>query len=1123
MKCPRCQQDNAPNVRFCSHCGTNLAVACGSCGAALPAGARFCPQCGQAVAADLAAPVRSPAPAMYTPRHLAEKILTSKAALEGERKEVTVLFADLKGSMELLVDRDPEEARTILDPVLERMMEAVHHYEGTVNQVMGDGIMALFGAPLAHEDHAVRACYAALRMQDSVRKYADEVRRSHAAVVKMRVGLNSGTVVVRAIGNDLHMDYAAVGQTTHLAARMEQLADPGAIVITPDTLALCEGYVEVKSLGPVPVKGLAHPLEVYEVTGAGPARTRLQAAVRRGLTRFVGRDAELEQLRRAQELASTGHGQVAAIVGAAGVGKSRLVYELTHSHRLQGWSVLESASVSYGKATSYLPVIDLLKSYFKIQNRDDVREVREKVTGKLLTLDESLRPTLPALLTLLEAPVDDAAWQKLDPNERRQRTLDSVRRLMLREARVQPLLLVFEDLHWIDSETQALLDGLVDSLESAGVLLLVNYRPDYQHAWGGKAYYRELRLEALPAESAGELLDALLGEDAGLAPLKLLLVKSGNPFFLEETVRTLVETKALVGERGRYRLTQPVQAIQVPPTVQAMLAARVDRLPPKQKRLLQVASVVGKDVPFALLQAVADLPDEDLRRGLDHLQAAEFLYETRLFPDHEYTFKHALTHEVTYASLLYERRRITHAQIMEALETLYVARLIEHVERLSHHAVRGEMWDKALHYLRQAGLKALDRSAYREAAGYYEQALDALSHLPETRDMREQAIDLRLALRSALLPSSDSGRILACLREAEALAVALDDPRRLGQISGFLSVHFRNRGAYDEAIAAAQRALTLGTTGGDVVRQALANLFLGATHWAQGHYRRAIDCLGQTVAALDGARQYERFGQANLPAVQSRAFLAVCYAELGMFAEGIALGEQGLQIAEAVGHPSSLMWADYGIGLLALRQGHLSRALARLEQAMGIGREANLPLFVPRMAAALGEAYELDGRAADAAPLLTRAMEQTMAPEMIGFQALCRLPLGKAHVLAGRLEEAHAHAEQALALAHAHQERGNEAYALRLLGEIHSHRDPPEGEEAEHRYRQAMALATELEMRPLLAHCHLGLGQLYRQADNRQEAEDHLTTAATMYREMDMRFWPEQVEAAISRTSARSR
>ena len=390
MRCPRCEAENPTGMKFCGQCAAPLAAVCPFCGASNPPGHKFCGQC----AGSLGIPQESrfSAPKSYTPKHLADKILTSKAALEGERKQVTVLFADLKGSMELLADRDPEEARKLLDPVLERMMEAVHRYEGTVNQVMGDGIMALFGAPLAHEDHAVRGCYAALRMQESVRKYAEEVRHSHAAVVKNRVGLNSGEVVVRAIGSDLHMDYTAVGQTTHLAARMEQLADPGAIVITPETLALVEGYVEVKSLGSVPVKGLADAVEIYEVTEAGPARTRLQATARRGLTRFVGRDAELEQLRRAQQLAGGGHGQVAAIVGEAGVGKSRLVYEFTHSHRLQGWLVLESASVSYGKATSYLPVIDLLKGYFKIQDRDDLREIREKVTGKLLTLDRALEP-----------------------------------------------------------------------------------------------------------------------------------------------------------------------------------------------------------------------------------------------------------------------------------------------------------------------------------------------------------------------------------------------------------------------------------------------------------------------------------------------------------------------------------------------------------------------------------------------------------------------------------------------------------------------------------------------------------------------------------------------------------
>src|SRR6266704_2119889 len=583
MQCPRCQAENRAGRRFCAECGAPLALPCSSCGFSNEPEEKFCGGCGTPLTTaprPPEPPVR--APQSYTPGYLAEKILTAKSALEGERKQVTVLFADLKGSMELLADRDPEEARQLLDPVLERLMAAVHRYEGTVNQVMGDGIMALFGAPVAHEDHAVRACYAALHMQEAIGRYAEELRRQQGLDVQIRVGLNSGEVVVRAIGSDLRMDYTAVGQTTHLAARMEQLARPGTTLLTADTLRLVEGYVEVTPLGPVPVKGLPEPVEVYELLRAGPVRSRLQAAVARGLTRFVGREAELEHLRQALARTGAGQGQVVAGVGEAGVGKSRLLYEFTRSHHTHDWLLLASNSVSYGKATAYLPVLDLLKGYFQIEPQDDARRLREKVTGKLLTLDRALEPTLQALLALLEVPVEDPQWQAFDPPQRRQRTLEAVKRLLLRESQEQPLCLVFEDLHWIDAETQALLDSLVESLPTARLLLLVNYRPEYQHGWGSKTYYTQVRLDPLPPESAEVLLQAVLGDDAGLQPLtqRLIVQTQGNPFFLEESVRTLVETQVLVGERGAYRLAQALPAIQVPATVQAVLAARIDRLPP---------------------------------------------------------------------------------------------------------------------------------------------------------------------------------------------------------------------------------------------------------------------------------------------------------------------------------------------------------------------------------------------------------------------------------------------------------------------------------------------------------------------------------------------------------------
>ena len=473
--------------------------------------------------------------------------------------------------------------------------------------------------------------------------------------------------------------------------------------------------VHVNSLGPVPVKGLAEPVEVFELIGASAIRRRLQAFTSRGLTRFVGRQTEIDALGQALERAGTGHGQVVALVGEPGVGKSRLVYEFTHSHRTRDWLTLESASVSYGKATPYLPVIDLLKNYSKIDDRDDPRTIREKVTGQVLTLDEGfVTPSRPC--SCFWTPCRRTALRTLDPLQRRQRTLEAIKRLLLRESQVQPLLLVFENLHWIDSETQALLDSLVESLPTARLLLLVNYRPEYQHGWGSKTYYTQLRLDPLPPASAEALLQALLGDDPSLVPLKRLLIErtEGNPFFLEESVRALVETGVLVGERGAYRLAKSLESLQVPATVHAVLAARIDRLPPEEKRLLQTAAVIGTEVPFALLQAIGELPEEELRRGLGHLQAAEFLYETSLFPELEYTFKHALTHEVAYGSLLQERRRALHARIVEALEALAPERVAEQVERLAHHALRGEVWDKAVVYCRQAGARVFDRAAFRE-------------------------------------------------------------------------------------------------------------------------------------------------------------------------------------------------------------------------------------------------------------------------------------------------------------------------------------------------------------------------------------------------------------------------
>ncbi len=1032
---------------------------------------------------------------------------------------MTVLFADLRGSMELLADRDPEEARKILDPVLERLMEAVHRYEGTVNQVLGDGIMALFGAPIAHEDHAVRACYAALGMQEAIRRYTEAIRRSYGIEVQIRVGLNSGEVVVRAIGNDLHMDYSAIGQTTHLAARMEQLALPGSIRLTAETLKLAEGFIIVNPLGPIPVKGLAEPVEVFDLIGASPTRTRMQAAAARGLTRFVGRQAELEALRQALDKARAGHGQVIALVGEPGVGKSRLVWEFTHSHRTQGWLLLESSSVSYGKATPYLPVRDLLKAYFQVEDRDDHRKIREKVTGKLLALDRVLEPTLPAFLTLLDVPVEDPQWQALDPPQRRQRTLEAVKRLLLRESQVQPLIVVFEDLHWIDSETQALLDSLIESLPTVRILLLVNYRPEYQHSWGSKTYYTQLRLDPLPPESAEELLQALLGDGVGLQPLKQLLIErtEGNPFFLEESVQTLIETQVLVGERGAYRLAEALPTVQVPATVQAVLAARIDRLPFEEKRLLQSAAVIGKDVPFPLLQAIVEMPEEALRHGLTHLQAAEFLYETSLFPDLEYTFKHALTHEVAYQSLLQERRRPLHARIVEAIERLYPDRLIEHVERLGYHAFRGEVWGKAVIYLRQAGAKAFERSANREAVAYFEQALKALAHLPEARETLEQAIDLRFDLRTALVPLGELQRALRDLHDAEGLARTLGDQRRLGWVSVYMSHYLWLTGRPTEVRTFAENALAVAEALGDFPLRVAANHYLGAACYLAGDYQQAKDFFLRNVELLEGDRIRERCGLTGFPAVMSRWLLAESLANKGEFEEGVVHAQEGIRIAEALDHAFSLILACWGLAYLHYKWGDLGPAVPLYERAFGLSQERNVPFLAAFTGWRLGHMYAVSGRLAEGLALLEQALTALESMGLVGaFHSAVVVHLGESYVLAGRLEDALAFTGRALTLARERGERGYEACALRLLGEIVTHLDPPEVKKAEDHYRQALALADELGMRPLLAHCHLGLGTLYAKMGRLEQARAELSTAIELYRSMEMTFWLIRTEAALT-------
>ncbi len=1030
------------------------------------------------------------------------------APRSAERKQLTVLCCNLADLSTLPSRGDPEELQAVMAAFHRCCAEVIGRFGGEVDTLLADGVLAYFGYPQVHEDDAERGIRAGLALTTAM----SSLGRAPA----IRIGIASGLVVVgELLGKGAVQEHSAVGEALVLAEQLQSLAAANEVVIAESTRRLAGGRFNYRDLGLAEAKGFSEPVHGWRVTGVSAAASRFEVRRGAGLSPLAGREDELKLLSRRWEQAAHGEGQVVALVGEPGVGKSRLVYEFTRSHHTQDWLLLEGASVSYGRASAYRPVIDLLKAYFGIEDRDDERTIREKLTGKLLALDEALKPDLVPLVALLEVAVDDAHWGSLDPAQKRLRTLDACKRLLLREAQVQPVTLVFEDLHWVDGETQALLDALVESLPTARLLLLTVYRPEYAHRWGSKTYYTQLRLDPLTGKNAHELLRTLLGTHPSVQPLFALLIErtEGNPLYLEESIRTLAETGELQGSRGAYRLSAALTSIRIPATVQAILAARIDRLAPADKRLLQAAAVIGKDVPHSLLQALAELPEEVVRQRLATLQAGEFLYEKMVFPDFEYTFKHALTQEVTYGSLLGDRRRQIHTQIVGAMERLYSDRLGEHVARLGQHALRGEAWEKAVLYLQQAGVKASDRSANREAVVWFEQALAALTHLPETRETIEQAIDLRVDLRNSFMPLSEVERMFESLREAEVLADKVDDPRRRSALSSLMAYALFARGNFEGALESARRALAIATSLKDLSLEVTANNYLAYPYWGLGDYRAAITVFQRNVVALQGDLLRERFGLAAPPSILSRVWLVLCLSELGEFGEGIARADESIRIAEMVDRGWALAMASWGVGYLHCRKGELDEAIAALERFVGECRHRDLPMLSPIAASLLGYAYVLSGRLSEALPLLEEAVEQTAAK---GIMMLYIDWLGEGYLLAGRVDEATRLARRALELARELKGRGYEARALRLCGEVASRRDPPDVEQANTSYHQALTLAGDLEMRPLVAHCHIGLGKLYAKTGRREEAKERLAVGTAIYREMDMRFWLEKALAELT-------
>jgi class 3 adenylate cyclase/predicted ATPase len=1028
--------------------------------------------------------------------------LEARGNADGERKTITALFADLKGSTALIEGLDPEEARAIIDPALQIMMDAVHRYEGYVAQALGDGIFALFGAPIAHEDHPQRALYAALRMQEEMRRYSDTLREKGYTPLLMRVGVNTGEVVVRSIHKeDLHTDYVPVGRSTNIAARMEQLAAPGSILVTEQTYKLTAGYFEFKPLGKTQIKGVEEPLNVYEVVGAGPLRTRLQVAARRGLTRFIGRYPEMEQLRRALEQAKAGQGQIVGVMGEPGVGKSRLFYEFKLTSQ-SGCLVLEAFSVSYGKASPYLPVLELLKSYFDLTLADDERKRREKVGGKVLMLDRSLEDTLPYLFSLLGLEDPTASLQQMDPQIRRRRTFDALKRLLLRESLNQPLMLLFEDLHWIDSETQGVLHVLSESVASARILLLVTYRPEYRPDWGQKTYYTQLRLAPLGKEEADELLTFLLGNDASLKALKPLILEKteGTPFFMEEVVQTLVEERTLLGERGNYRLEKARTELHISPTVQGVLTARIDRLAPEEKAFLHSLAVIGRQFSLSLVRQVVTQPEEELYRLLSSLQNKEFLYEQPAFPEVEYIFKHALTQEMAYSSLLQDQRKILHERTAQAIEALYRATLDEHYSELAHHYSRSGKTEKAIEYLHLAGQQAVQRSANAEAISHLTTALELLKTLPDIPERTQQELTLQIALGPALIATKgqaapDVGKAYTRARE---LGQQVGEPSRLFPVLHGLWAFFVTRAELKAAHELGEQLLSLAQRSQDPTLLLEARRALGETCFWRGEFVSAREQTAQSLALYD-PRQHRSlvFLYAEDPGVVCRGFAAWGLWFLGYPDQALKKIHETLALAQELSHPFSL-----AVGLMnacivySLRQ-EWQAAQERAEALIVLATEQGFTLWLAWVTILRGWALAEQGRGEEGIAQMSQGIGAWRATGAELLRPHFLALLAEAYGKAGQAEEGLAALAEALEVVDKSGERFYEAELYRLKGTLtlQSQVSSPKSQvqkEAEECFQRAIEIARRQQAKSLELRAVMSLSRLWQQQGKREEARQLL-------------------------------
>ena len=1038
MRCSACSHENRSGARFCGECAAPLAavVTCGGCGGRNPVGQKFCDACGRTLAAasTKARDVRS-----YTPAHLAEKILTSRSALEGERKHVTVLFADVQGSMDLAETVDAEQWHHILDRFFAILSEGIHRFEGTINQFTGDGVMALFGAPIAHEDHALRACRAALALSEDLARYATELRRTRGLNFSVRMGLNSGEVVVGKIGDDLRMDYTAQGRSVGLAARMQQLAPPDRTYLTEATAKLVAGYFELGDLGEFTIKGVREPVRVYDLRGVGLMRTRLDVSRARGFSRFVGREAESRLLADALERALGGEGGVVALVADAGVGKSRLTHEITESARARGAAVHVARAVPHGREVPLLPVHELLRSYFAINERDADAEARRKIAGTLILLDPALRDELPLVFEFMGIPDPDRPGPRLDPEARSRAIFSLVRRVVAARSRREPAVLVFEDLHWIDDASEAFLANLAPAIAGTRTLVAVNFRPEYRAAWLEESSARVVPLAPLAEAATAELLADLLGADPSVRELapRIAARTGGNPFFVEEVVQSLAESGCLGGARGAYRVIRETSDLAIPTTVHGVLASRIDRLSDAEKDLVQQAAVIGKEVPLPVLVHVSGRSALEVEGTLRRLVSARFVYEQSFFPETVYAFQHPLTQEVAYHSQLSERRAKTHGAVARALEAADPERVDLIAGLVAHHwEAAGEPLEAA-RWTRRAAEWEEERNL-AEAVRHWKKVRDLCARLPETPETMQLGLLSRAGIIGLGIWHGDPENETAALFEqGRDIARRLGDVRALALLEAAYSGALSSAGDVDAALRHSLEGARLAELSGDEGVRLSLRAPLVYAHEIAGDI---VEALRLTEDALAHPPKDLKLGVSSLgfsPYVFLVLFRGEMLTHLGRLPEARESLERALALAEELDELEIQSIGHGFFGYFARCHGDPELARRHVPEALRISERMGSALARSFAYRGLGGLHLMEGRFEESIAMFEKSLEIARASRTVLWAEPYTLSdLAECHLALGRNEQALEMAESALALATRLRSKGCESHAQLALARV---------------------------------------------------------------------------------------